>query len=474
VAAGDQVVAAQAIAALDDGGTAAAALRLAQNELAAAELELDQKRTNDPARGAPATPAENAATQLAVDQAQQRLAQLTGAPDPADVTAAQLELAKAHAELEAATRPASATSLDAAQLAVDAARRKLAQVNEPASPLEVAGARLDVAKAQSDLDDLQQSPSPSQPALDAARLALDVATLKLAQMTGPPNANDVTTAQAEVAKAVAELDAIQRGPSAEAVATGRLGVTLAEQRLAQVLHPGAIVLDPARLDVAKALADLDVLRQRSGPANPTDVALARLKAALATDRVAQANAQVERLTVRARAAGVVTAVLTAAGSPADPTSPIATVADVDRLSVIVDLSEFDAAAVKRGQPAMVSVDALGGKRLAGTVLLEPLTGVDNGGVVTFPVRVGLSDSAGVKPGMGVSVRIVVAERRGVVRVPLEAVSGAGDRAAVTVMGASGTKTRRHLMAGLADNKRVEVRSGLHSGERVLLRGGPGA
>ena len=93
-----------------------------------------------------------------------------------------------------------------------------------------------------------------------------------------------------------------------------------------------------------------------------------------------------------------------------------------------------------------------------------LVGVDNGGVVTFPVRVALKRSSAVKPGMNVSVRIIVAERDDVVRVPLEAVSGN----AVTVVGANGGTVRRHVVLGLADNKQVEIRSCLQAGERVLL------
>ncbi|MEO8553977.1 MAG: NTP transferase domain-containing protein, partial [Kofleriaceae bacterium] len=46
----------------------------------------------------------------------------------------------------------------------------------------------------------------------------------------------------------------------------------------------------------------------------------------------------------------------------------ATVADLRHLAVSVALSEFDAARVKRGQRALVSVDALGGRRFPGKVL----------------------------------------------------------------------------------------------------------
>jgi hypothetical protein len=68
--------------------------------------------------------------------------------------------------------------------------------------------------------------------------------------------------------------------------------------------------------------------------------------------------------------------------------------------------------------------------------------------------------------MNVSVKIVVAQRRGVVRIPLEAANGD----TVTVV-EGGRQSKRQVKLGLADNKQVEVRAGLRPGERVLLGGG---
>ncbi len=93
-----------------------------------------------------------------------------------------------------------------------------------------------------------------------------------------------------------------------------------------------------------------------------------------------------------------TAVLASPGASVDAVTPVVTLADLAHLAVRVDLSEFDAARVRAGLPAIVSVDALGGRSLAGRVVFEALAGVDNGGVVTFPARVEMPKAAGVKPG----------------------------------------------------------------------------
>src|SRR5262249_31048751 len=131
--------------------------------------------------------------------------------------------------------------------------------------------------------------------------------------------------------------------------------------------------------------------------------------------------------------------------------------------------EFDAARIHTGMRAVVSVDALGGKRFPARVEFEALAGVDNGGVVTFPVRVRLHHAPGIKPGMNVSGRIVVEHRTNALRVPVEAVVRDGRTGNVTIVDASGHR-QRSVRLGLSDNKYVEVRSGLRAGERLLLAG----
>ena len=66
--------------------------------------------------------------------------------------------------------------------------------------------------------------------------------------------------------------------------------------------------------------------------------------------------------------------------PVDATTPVASVAGLDHLAVVVDLSEFDVAQVETEMEAVVSVDALGGEEFE--VQFASLTGNDVNGVVT--------------------------------------------------------------------------------------------
>ena len=516
---GEDVSAGDPIAVLDDGDASATAIALAHTDVATARLELAQKETSDPAKGLPPTAAELraarlalrsaheranliehpsaadvtsarvdfrraradlatlarrpdpgalAAARLALDLATQRLAQTTEQAAPLDIAAAKLELAKAQADIDAlkAMPPGtSAAAVQAAQLAVTLAQQRLAELPSGSMPSELTAAQLDLAKARAELETLQRPlVGPGASALGAAQAAVGLASEKLALLAGAPNRLAVVAAELERQKAQADLELLQRSGARRSLEAGRLAVKLARQRLGQLLHPTAATRDAGRADLAKASADLESLVRRGSPGNPSDIAIARLKLRAATAHLATLRLQAGRLTVRTVFGGTLTALLTAPGAPADTSTPIATVADLHHLAVSVDLSEFDIAAVRRGAPAILAVDALGGRKLPGRVSFVAPTGVESGGIVSFPVRVALTRASAVKPGMNVSVRIVVARRQNVLRVPLEAVSD--DK--VTVVAPNGKTITRAVKVGLTDNKVVEIRSGLHSGERVLL------
>jgi multidrug efflux pump subunit AcrA (membrane-fusion protein) len=89
--------------------------------------------------------------------------------------------------------------------------------------------------------------------------------------------------------------------------------------------------------------------------------------------------------------------------------------------------------------------------------------------VTFPVQVGLAETQGLKPGMSVSVHIVVAQRRNVVQVPLEAVSRDDeDHPIVTTIDSSGNSVERKVTLGLSNNKNVQIVKGLRARQIIEL------
>src|SRR5262245_34971527 len=474
VAPGDRVAAGQPLALLDDRHSAADAVGQARNDVATAMVELRQKRTTDPLKGFPPTPAELVAARRAVTSARVRLARVQQGALPADISAARLDVRRAEADLETlegGTPAAHEAATRIAEQNVQLAQARLDKLLAPPNPADVAAAQADVRRAESDLAVLFKPGLGTVPEeINAARAALASANAKLARLLGPPDPADVTAARLEVDRAQSDLERLQAGPSPAALAAARQAVATAKTKLAQLLGPPVPAdVATARSDVFKAEADLAVLRTRGAPASALDIALSRLKVLGARLRLGTARAATPLLTVRAPSGGTVTALLTAPGAPVDPLTPVAAVADLQHLEVTVDLSEFDVARVRRGQKALVSVDALGGKLFRGRVVFAALTGSNTSGVVTFPVRVAIADAPGLRPGMNVSVRIVVAKRQHVVRIPIEAVStNDEDQSIVNVVNAAGEESPRVVKLGLASNKNVQVVRGLRPGDHVAL------
>ena len=521
---GQHVAAGKTLAVIDDNGASASAVHQAALDLETARIELNQRLHSDPQKGIPPTAAELAAAHAAIASARADLAQTVGRTHAADLAAAQADVRRARADLQTlrgGTRAARNRALALAQGRVAAAQKRLDRVLTPGTPTDISAAQAEVKKAESDLAALQKPPAtplpeditaaqyavtvarndlaaaqaadPLDPAavstaqleLDkalaalaalkpplpqefiSAQAAVDAARTKLAALQGPGDPADVEAARQDLSAAQAEVRTLRAGPSALGLKSARGAVSSARAKVAQLRGPAARIA--ARAAVSKAVADLAALNARSGPSSPSDIALARLKYSAAAARLAAARRDRRELTVRAPRAGTVTSLLTAPGAPVDATTPIASVTNLKRLAVRVDLSEFDVARVKSGLKATVSVDALGGKTFPGVVVFAAPTGTDKDGVVTFPVMVSLKGVRGPRPGMNVSVRIIVAQRRDVVQVPIDAVSRDDeDRATVAVVGSDGKSSPRRVKLGLANNKSVEIVQGLRAGERVAV------
>ena len=233
--------------------------------------------------------------------------------------------------------------------------------------------------------------------------------------------------------------------------------------------------------VAAARADLEVKRQqlqRTTALRPDGVVSQQdLDNATASMRVAEAILQQALAlqsyeTIRAPFSGVVTARYVDVGAlvPAGTGStqsvqPVVDLADIDRLRVQVYVGQSDASRLQNGDPvslvsdsdpahpidARVSRQSMGLDPRTRTMLAE--IDVDNRPVRLFPgqfVRASLRLRGASLP-----------------RVPSEALAWRGDRVFVAVV--DGGRVRLvQVQAGEDDGKRVQILSGLHGGETVVL------
>ena len=142
-----------------------------------------------------------------------------------------------------------------------------------------------------------------------------------------------------------------------------------------------------------------------------------------------------------------------------------------RMTGIID--EIDITRVQVGQEALLTVDALPGQQLKGSVRFVSPFGTLQSGVVNFPVEIYLDRSENVdllRGGLTATADIITGKRENVLQVPNRAIKGlAGDFWVDVVTNASTAATeKRPVKTGLQNKKATEIISGLKEGEYVLI------
>jgi macrolide-specific efflux system membrane fusion protein len=187
----------------------------------------------------------------------------------------------------------------------------------------------------------------------------------------------------------------------------------------------------------------------------------------ATEQRESILAKLRAATLKSPIDGVVTEVHVTKGYDA-PAGPAIVVASKD-LTVTTDVVESDLADVQVGQPASVSIDAVG-TTVEGTVTsISPIAGDGSSGVVSYPVTVTLGEApAEAKPGMSADISITIAAATDVVTVPSAALQGSEGDYAVMTLGEDGSAQRVPVDVGLVTNASAEIRSGLEAGTPVVI------
>ena len=219
---------------------------------------------------------------------------------------------------------------------------------------------------------------------------------------------------------------------------------------------------------------LDSARTRAaGSADACEAARADLKVAAAT--VALAETQLRQAALYAPFAGIVAEVNGEVGEFATPSPPgVATPPAVDLIDdsclyVTAPVDEIDAARLRTGLPARLSLDAFRGRQFSGRVTrlapyvldLEKQARTVDVDVAFDPVPKDIALLAGQSADIE-----VILDRQEMTRLPTEAVQE-GNRVLVYDP-AAGTLSSRRFSAGIANWTWTGVKAGLEPGEQVVL------
>ena len=477
---GDQVKAGQSLVQLDHGSLDAAVKQAEANvqsaqarlstvmagarpeDVGAAQAQVNGARARLQAMLNGGRPEDIASAQAAIDSATARLKQVQDGPKDGDVKAADQQVQAAQAQFDAAIatlnklRTPNPDELASARAAVDKAQAALQQAQANCDKI---GWRPDAA-ARPESVALQQATADYQNAL---------AQLRIKQQ---PREEDIATAQKQVDSARALLEAnktkvdqLKSGSTAEDLQIATSTLIQAQQTLAKARQPNTDQdIEQQRQQVAQLESTLAL---RSAPFTDNDVQTARAQVAQAQAALEAAKVAALEGAVQAPYDGIITSRLLAEGALTNATTPAVALASKD-LEIVVNVEEARIGQVKAGQIATIAVPAFPGKLFPAKVAsIAP--GADTR-THTFPVKVRPEPfDPQLMAGMFAEVRIVVTEKDNIVLVPKDAVVQRAGKMVIYVVD-NGRAKQVDVTAGISDESKVEVPSGVKAGDQVIVAG----
>lgn len=452
-------------------------------------------------------PEDLASAQSQLDQAQTRLSQIIDQPrtaKPEDVANAELSVKNAQVNYDKAVAEAgSASKNGASQAAADAsvkqalisletAQNNLTKIkSQGPTEWEVRLAQQSVESAQTNLHKLR-TPAPAD--VQAAQASVEQAQSSLDKLLNP-NPFDLQSAQESVRAAEAALNKLS-SPSAADLASAQQAVLSAKVGIDKLLAPTEFDLQAAQQTVISAQASYDkFLNSNSYDVQASQLALAQQQASFELKKagpaavdILTAEASVEQAlaalkkaeadlagtTLVAPFSGHVTVVAFNVGEQVGSGTAAITLVDTRQARIDVVVDETDVAKIQVGQTVNVTFEALPGQTLSGRVAMVAPVATVQQGVVNYPVQIAVepaqAQSAGVRPGMTASSRIVTQQRENTVVVPNRAIRTQGRNRTVEVLAPDGKTEQRPVTVGLANDQQSEILNGLQPGDLVVIPG----
>jgi len=238
--------------------------------------------------------------------------------------------------------------------------------------------------------------------------------------------------------------------------------------------------DAARLNRLKSsgLASAELIDQAQSQAlvARAQCAASQAQIDLVRAKFATLDARLERTIVRAPFDGVIVelngeiAEITSPSPPGIPTPPAVDLVEYGCIYIDAPIDEVDAAAVRVGMPARVSLDAFRDALFAGTVRRIGAYVEDKEKQARFvTVEIDLADDprkTQLLPGYSADAEIVLAARKDVTRIPSEALME--DGGVLIFNPTSGMIEHRTIKKGLANWRWVEVLEGVSVGDKLVL------
>ena len=275
--------------------------------------------------------------------------------------------------------------------------------------------------------------------------------------------NNITKLKLEFDKHIAELDydnqilTLRIGEMEAALADARrlheIGGATAED-----VERARLALEIAKLEQAKIHNELTYRRAVVG-SNRRNL---ELELAMEEKTLRQLDRKLQKTTVTAPRAGVITWINEDIGRQVNEGEALARIADLSRFRIEAAVSDRYDQRLAVGMPARVRIN---GKSIDGTVSAILPEVKDN--TVRFIVEIGAEGRDLLKPNLRVDISLVVGQRTDVLVVDNGPAFTGGKRQEIFVV-RGGEAVRVPVEVGLSSRDEVEIVAGIEAGERVIV------
>ena len=350
----------------------------------------------------------------------------------------------------------------------------LAKIDPTQANLQLTEAQQQLTVAQDNLAKAQNGPSSTQVALNNAQLTQDEQAVTNAQ-----NAYSAAKCTSSSTSQACTQDAQQLSN-----AENSLTLLKAQQANSAYVDPGTIAQDQEAVTQAKAAVNTAQSAVAgtsiTAPSNGTILSIAGLvgssvSAGSTTTGAPTGSSSSSGSSGSGASTGGSASGSSGSSSASSSSSSSAssgafiTMADLSQLQVTANVSETDVSSVQAGQSATVTLNASGKSYPAQVQVISPTSTVVSN-VVEYAVTLDLTDAvpSSVRPGQSASISIVTGEASDTLYVPNSAITTAGGRSIVTVVGSDGKETITPVTTGIVGTTNTQITSGLSQGQNVLL------
>ncbi len=332
--------------------------------------------------------------EIGLETARIGLEELTDTPEESDVAVAEANLLQAKENLALVSAGPTDEELQAQANKVEAAWARYTLLTEGPTQASINQAQASLAQAEVNLQEAQREYDkiawlPEAAATDAAdnlqraTIAYEAAKAAFQEASKPTERADLLSALSSAQSAEDENNRLKEKPTPAELADAQAQVAAAEAALDKLTRaPDDADVRMAELTVRKTLLDLD-----------------------------QAELNLQNATVRAPINGTILELSVEPGQSGSSGSHVATLADMNKLKLVVNVEQTDISQVVQGQPVAISLYALPDRIHNGIVeRIAPVSETETGSV-TFPVTILFTDEAldNVRPGMTASASFLAAE-----------------------------------------------------------------